>query len=214
VAIPWYDLTTPRDYLPLFQNEGMKFAPGERFSYSNGGYILLGIVVEEVTGRLFREVVTDSVLAPAAMTDSGFFALNQLPERTAVGYMDLPGGGWQTNVYNLPRIGASDGGMFTTARDMDLLWRALAANRIMGSELTREFTRPRIELGNGVSYGYGIYRWDRADEPVWFAVGSDAGVGFDSRYFAARGVTVSILSNRSEGEAQMRKLVYELVLSE
>jgi len=45
VAIPWYDLTTPRDYLPLFQNEGMKFAPGERFSYSNGGYILLGIVV-------------------------------------------------------------------------------------------------------------------------------------------------------------------------
>jgi len=70
-----------------------------------------------------------------------------------------------------------------------------------------------VEIGGGVSFGYGIYLWDRVDEPVWFAVGGDAGVGFDSRHFPERGVTVSILSNRSEGEAQMRRLVYELVLA-
>jgi CubicO group peptidase (beta-lactamase class C family) len=50
LSIPWYALRGPKDYLAVFPKEAMKFAPGERFSYSNGGYILLGVVIEELTG--------------------------------------------------------------------------------------------------------------------------------------------------------------------
>ncbi|MFW5716589.1 MAG: serine hydrolase domain-containing protein [Spirochaetota bacterium] len=208
VSIPWYQLTTPRDYLPLFQDEAMKFDPGARFSYSNGGYILLGIVVEEVTGRLFRQVVAESVLAAAGMDDSGFFALNQLPERTATGYMVLEDGTIQSNVYNLPRIGASDGGAFLTAADAERLWKAFFAGRIVAPETRDIFTTGHVPTNEHVSYGYGLYIWNEPDEPAYFIVGGDAGVGFDSRHFPERGVTATILSNVTNGEDAMRGALY------
>jgi CubicO group peptidase (beta-lactamase class C family) len=208
VSIPWNFLTTPRDYLPLFQHEGMKFQPGTRFSYSNGGYILLGIVIEEVTRRLYREVVKDLVLDPAGMGDSGFFALNQLPERTAVGYMELPDGTVQTNVYNLPRIGASDGGAFSTAADMEKLWHAFFADQLVSAETRKLFTTPRATIGSGVAYGRGLYMWTDRKTPTFFIVGGDAGVGFDSRHIPQAGVTITIMANRTDGEEEMRRSIH------
>lgn len=210
VDIPWYRLTTPRDYLPLFQNEGMKFPPGARFSYSNGGYILLGIVVEELTGGHFREFVAEAVFGPADMGDSGFFALNELPERTAVGYMPKADGGFRTNVYNLPIIGASDGGAFLTAADCERLWKAFFDGRIVTPETRDRFLIPRVEVHDTVDYGYGLYIWKSLGVPAYFFSGSDAGVGFDSRHFPRSGVTVTILSNVTDGEVAMRKaLLFE-----
>ncbi len=208
VSIPWNFLTTPREYLPLFQHEEMKFEPGTRFSYSNGGYILLGIVIEEVTRRLFRDVVEELVFEPAGVKDSGFFALNQLPERTAVGYMERADGTVQTNVYNLPRIGASDGGAFSTAQDIEKLWHAFFADRIVSADTRSAFTTPRATVNAAVSYGRGLYIWTDRGTPAYFIVGGDAGVGFDSRHFPEAGVTITIMANRTDGEEEMRKAIY------
>ena len=65
----------------------MKFHPGERYSYSNGVYVFLGIIIEKLSGELFRDFVTANVLSRAAMYDSGFFALNDLPANSATGYL-------------------------------------------------------------------------------------------------------------------------------
>ncbi len=54
VSRPWYELKGPRDYLAVFPDAPMKFSPGTRFSYSNGGYILLGIVIEELIGLPYQ----------------------------------------------------------------------------------------------------------------------------------------------------------------
>ncbi len=214
VAIPWNFLTTPRDYLPLFGDREMKFAPGERFSYSNGGYIMLGVLVEEVTGRLFREVVADDVLAPACMGRSGFFALNQLPGDTALGYMELDEGGWRTNVYNLPRVGASDGGIFATADDLDRLWRAFANDAVVTPAIRDDFTTSRHRLSDTVSYGRGLYLWTALDEPAWLIVGSDAGVGFDSCHVPGWKLTATVISNTSDGHTSVRDAVREWIVSE
>lgn len=207
VAIPWSFLTTPRDYLPLFEGGRMKFAPGERFSYSNGGYILLGIAIEDVTGALFRDFAAQNVLAPACMEDSGFFALNRLPGRVAVGYMPEPDDGWRTNVYNLPVVGASDGGMFATAADIERLWRAFFADAIVSRATREAFVKPRSKISERVSYGYGVYVWTELDEPAYFIAGSDAGVGFDSRHVPGKDLTVTILSNETDGEEAMRRAI-------
>lgn len=207
VDMPWYALTTPRDYLPLFQNEGMKFAPGERFSYSNGGYILLGIIIEELTGRLYRDFVAEVVFEPAGMGDSGFFPLNELPERTAVGYMPKEDGGYRTNVYNLPKIGASDGGAFLTAADTERLWSSFLAGGILHPATRDVFLTPRVEIHETVDYGYGVYIWKSHAPAAYFITGSDAGVGFDSRHFPETGVTVTIMSNVTDGESAMRKAI-------
>ena len=210
VEIPWYHLTTPRDYLPLFQNEPMKFSPGERYAYSNGGYILLGIIIEEVTNSLYRDFIEEQVFQANGMVDSGFFALNRLPERTALGYMIDEQGNWKTNHYNLPIIGASDGGAFTTAADMARLWQSFINNKLLSPALTAMYQEPQVDIyRNEVSYGLGLYIWKKYTPPALYIEGSDAGVGFDSRHFPKQDVTITILSNETDGEAAMRKIIYD-----
>src|SRR5262245_25050519 len=121
LSTPWYALKGPSDYLAVFPDQPMKFAPGERFSYSNGGYILLGVVIEELTGLKYQDFVERAIFKPIGMQRSGYFASNKLPEKTAFGYVE-EADGWRTNIFNLPIVGASDGGAYTTVHDIDLLW--------------------------------------------------------------------------------------------
>ena len=108
VEIPWYELETPSEYYPLFKNQPMKFSPGERFSYSNGGYVFLGMIIEKLTGMLYRDFIHKHVLKAAGMHHSGFYAFNDLPENTACGYFEDRR---RTNIYQLPLRGGGDGGM-------------------------------------------------------------------------------------------------------
>jgi CubicO group peptidase (beta-lactamase class C family) len=202
VALPWYDLETPSDYLPLFAGHAPKFDPGERFSYSNGGYVALGALIERISGQRYRDFIKAEVLDPAGMTDSGFFAFDALPSNVAAGYLD---GGLRTNVYRLPIRGGGDGGMYTTAADLDAFWRSLLGHRILREGLLEDWLSPRAEISERTSYAYGFYR--RKKDGSYYIVGSDHGVGFDSRYLPERDLVVSILSNESDGEEAMRDAI-------
>lgn len=208
VDIPWHRLATPGDYLPLFAGRPMKFAPGERFSYSNGGYILLGVLIETLSGQLYRDFIQDHVLQPAGMDASGFFALNDLPENVAVGYV---GDGSRSNIYNLPIRGASDGGCYTTLADINRLWPAFLGHAIVSEATTRQMLLPHVRFerpGPPSGYGYGLY-WRQTEKggTVLYIVGSDAGVGFYSAHVPDEGITVSILSNTTDGDAPMRRTI-------
>ena len=122
--IPCFELKGLRDYIPLFYDGKMKFNPGERFSYSNGGFILLGIVIEEISGTPYIDFIEENIFESCDMGDSGFFAMDRLPERTAFGYIDGEEG-WRTNIFTLPIVGSSDAGAYTTVKDMDKLWAGI-----------------------------------------------------------------------------------------
>ena len=144
LSIPWYALKGPRDYLAVLPDEAMKFAPGERFAYSNSGYILLGVVIEELTGQKYQDFVEQAIFKAIGMNRSGYFALNKLPEQTALGYME-EAEGWRTNVYNLPIVGASDGGAFTTVQDIATLWKAFWGYAILPKALVEIYTQPYVK---------------------------------------------------------------------
>ncbi|HEY6050395.1 MAG TPA: serine hydrolase domain-containing protein, partial [Thermoanaerobaculia bacterium] len=74
------------DYLTLFETKPLKFEPGTGREYSNAGYIVLGLMVEKLTGRKYRDVVAEWVFAPAGMRDTGLFAIDEGTPRRAVGY--------------------------------------------------------------------------------------------------------------------------------
>ncbi len=177
VEIPWFELETPSDYIPLFTGKEMKFKPGARYSYSNGGYVLLGIIIEKISGQLYRDFIQDNVLKPAGMDNSGFFALNNLPENTANGYSEDRS---KTNVFDIPIRGGGDGGLFTTTDDMRSLWKSLFSYKILNKNLTDQFLITRSEFDKESGYGSGIYK--RLDDSMFYIVGCDSGVGFDSRY--------------------------------
>ena len=214
VDIPWYELKGPRDYLSVFPDEEMKFPPGERFSYSNGGYILLGVLIEEITGMPYREFVEKEVFAPAGMDRSGYFAMNRLPEGTAFGYVEEENG-WRTNIYNLPIIGASDGGAYTTIHDIASLWDAFWGNRILSKEMVEIYTAPYVETTSESAskfYGHGIWIRKGADRDTEkYIVGEDAGVSFYSGVSRAKNLLITVMSNTTSGAWPILRAIDEIL---
>lgn len=205
--IPWAALQTPSDYYPLFKDKTMKFCPGERYSYSNGGYVFLAMLIEKLTGRLYRDFVQEHVLVPATMHQSGFYAFDDLPPNTANGYLEDRR---TTNIYRLPPRGGGDGGMYTTTGDLRLLWESLFSGRILSRELMTTYLKTHCRRDDTRGYGCGVYK--RLDDSMFWIVGGDAGVGFDSRFIVAEKLTVNILSNVTDGEEDMREVVLRHLL--
>jgi len=200
--IPCYELETPSDYYPLFKGKAMKFRPGERYSYSNGGYVFLGAIIEKLTGMLYRDFIRQHVLQVAKMHMSGFYALNDLPENTANGYHEDRR---TTNIYQLPLRGGGDGGMYTTTDDLQAFWDSLFSSRILSEKLTKTYLNTHCTFNHTEGYGCGIYK--RLDDSMFWIEGGDAGVGFDSRYLLQEKLTINIISNITNGENDIRKVV-------
>ena len=205
LAIPPHKLLKPTDYLPLVAAGNQKFPPGARFSYSNGGYVLLGMLIEQLVGDYHR-YVEDNVMRAAGMTASGFFRFDELPASTATGYLNVHGR-WRSNIYVLPVIGGPDGGAFVAADDMVLLWQALLSYRLLSPELTRMFLAKTAHDQGNRYYGCGLWIEDDGSEPpVYAAVGADAGVSFSSACFG-NDIVATIASNVSRGAWSMADAV-------
>ncbi len=84
---PVHELATTGQYVRVLDGHAAKFAPGERFSYCNSGYVVLALMVERVTGASFGEVVQKRVCAPAGMRDTAFLRSDELPGGAAIGYL-------------------------------------------------------------------------------------------------------------------------------
>jgi CubicO group peptidase (beta-lactamase class C family) len=104
-------------YLQMTTHLPPKFVPGERYSYSNSGYVLLGLVVEAASGKSYQDFVMDEIITPLELTRSGFYRSDNLPANTALGYLE----DGRTNVHCLPVHGGADGGLYSCATDMDKL---------------------------------------------------------------------------------------------
>jgi len=113
------------DYLPLFADKPLEFQPGTRRRYSNGGYIVLGAIIEKVTGTDYYSYVRSNIFAPAKMVGSDWFPKNSVESSVAVGYtkmnrpgMTQPGKERHRNTAMLPQRGSSAGGGYSTAPDL------------------------------------------------------------------------------------------------
>jgi CubicO group peptidase (beta-lactamase class C family) len=157
---------------------------------------VLGLIVEQQTGMRFTEYVEQHVFAPAGMRDSGYFALDRLPERTAYGYVEEVDGVWRTNIYTIPIVGQPDGGAFVTAPDMAKFWDALVGHRLLSPEMTRQMLRRHVPAGRDDRYyGYGVWIGGQAGQMHYRALGGDPGVAFVSTLFPERDITATVIGN-------------------
>jgi CubicO group peptidase (beta-lactamase class C family) len=111
-------LRTLADYLPLFAGEPLHFAPGQKREYSNGGFVVLGLIVEKVSGQPYDEYLRAHLFAPAGMRDTGFFPKSEPAAGRATGYTTRLGNGRRSNFETLPERGSSAGGVYSTAPDL------------------------------------------------------------------------------------------------
>jgi len=197
---PMYAMREVKDFLPMFQGQPMKFTPGKRFLYNNAGFIVLGLIVEQHAKMPFIDYIQEHILAPCSMTESGYFATDRLPERTACGYIeDVSRGGWRTNFFAVPIVGGPDGGAYTTAKDMSKFWSALFDRRLLSDQLTRQLLYPHLAAtseGENIWYGYGVWITMRDNDVAsYYVTGWDPGVAFISRVFPGSKIEVTLLAN-------------------
>lgn len=186
-------LTTTEAFLPLMAGIPTKFKAGERFGYCNGGFVVLALLAERVTGIGYHQLVRERVLRPAAMTRTDFLRADELPADAAVGYLD---GMDRSNVFHLPILANGDGGIHTTAGDMSQFWRAFFAGDIVAD--VDEIVRPRLDVPEE-SLRYGLGFWLHETDDTAILAGYDAGVSFKSTHDRHTSTTRTVLSNTAPG---------------
>lgn len=204
LRVPVHELATTVQYLAALDGYPTTAAAGERFAYCNGGYVVLALIAERVSGVAFHDLVQRRVCEPAEMAETGYFRSDELPGRAAVGYLtdDSP----RTNIFHLPVRGSGDGGAYSTAADLCSLWGAFFGGRIVSLRWVTEMLRPRSDVPGG-SKRYGLGFWLQARSDAVMLVGSDAGVSFRSVHDPASGTTQTVLSNTSAGAWPIARLL-------
>ncbi|OZU89646.1 penicillin-binding protein [Virgibacillus indicus] len=212
---PVYQIRSPKDFLPMFQYERMQAPISSSFQYNNTGYILLGLIVEQVAKCSFSEFVEEQIFHKAGMRNSGYFEIDRLPEMTALGYIDDSEGNWKTNIYSLPAKGGPDGGAYVTAEDMFRFWEALTNHQLLSKEMTQTLLKPReaVAAEDDIYYGYCGYMELDDDERVvkFIQMGYDPGVNFRAVYYPDTKTTIVVCSNESEGAYELLKEIENII---
>jgi CubicO group peptidase (beta-lactamase class C family) len=129
--------TTLQHFLDFFAAEPLKFEPGKGEAYSNYGYIVLGAIIEAVSGENYFDYIQKHVFDPVKMTGSGFFDLREPVGDLAIGHTNRDGV-WRENVTARPSPrGIPAGGSYSSARDLLLFDRALRGKKLLNDEWTR-----------------------------------------------------------------------------
>lgn len=220
---PLYLLRENADYLPLFAGKEPHFPPGERHLYNGAGYILLGLLIESLTGRPYEQVITDEVFARADMTASGFWALDELGPDIAEGYLTPATGPtpYRTNHYTTTPRAAADGGATCSAADLTAFARALRIGRLLDEETTRLALTPQVDeraekvRGYRWKYGFGLTHLldDGGTVVRWGHTGEEDGVSARLYHYPRHDVDVAVLGNVSWCAGDMGWAIHDALVN-
>lgn len=137
--LPKDRLRTIKDYLQLFASDPLAFEPGTRRQYSNGGYIVLGAIIEAVSGEDYFDYVRAHIFKPAGMENTDSYEADAVTPNLATGYTLQAGGSGarRSNLYTKPARGSSAGGGYSTAEDLLKFTLALQNLKLLGGEHTK-----------------------------------------------------------------------------
>ncbi|MBP7175434.1 MAG: beta-lactamase family protein [Thermoclostridium sp.] len=190
IDTPNYRIRKSSDLIPLFIDKPMMYPKGERFQYNNTGYVVLGLIIEEITGKPFDAYLQETIFDPCKMTDTGYYELDKLPARCAFSYIfDQENNDYRTNIFSVDAKGSGAGGAFTTAADVEKFWAALTGGRLISEKFIKMMLSPQVSEG---CYGYGV--WLINGETPSFQ-GCDPGVNFITSYSLDTRIIITILSN-------------------
>ena len=211
-----YDLVTKDEFLELAFESELQFKPGKNYAYSNVGYSLLGIILEDVSDQSYESFLITNLFNPAGMKATGYNLLkgNSFQDRIAVGYMNGEDDGKPTEKPWLEDGPAwhlrANGGILTTVEEMYTWIIALNEKKVFDNNALTKYLTPYVREGNESSYY--SYGWVVDDSPLGKVYWHDGGNEIFSAvafHFPESDTIMIIASNDSTVEAS--DLVNELV---
>lgn len=188
-----------KDYVPLFVAKPLQFEPGKGWAYSNAGFLVLGLVVEKISGQNYYDYVKQHIYDVAGMKSSGSFPITQKVPNLAIGYMrEDDGGPLKPNTASLPWRGSSAGGGDSTVGDLLRFDQALRNNKLVSAELTRTITTGKVSpprFPGNAKYAYGFGDKDSGGDRVVGHNGGAPGMNAQLDIHWNTGYTVVVLAN-------------------
>jgi len=193
----------PADLVPAMRDLPAHRPPGVAYEYCDTNFVLVGLVLEAVTGREWSSVLADEVLRPVGMTDTAVEEIDRDPARMATGYL-VEGGPIdtrRTNVFSLTARGMPDGGMLSTAGDLVAFVDSLFGGRLLGPELLAAMQTPQAPSPEDPEfYGYGcLLGVEDGRVTVVGHNGGDPGVSCVLAHHPGANATVVVLCNQDRG---------------
>ncbi|UCE25150.1 MAG: serine hydrolase [Candidatus Zixiibacteriota bacterium] len=212
----WPYIETVQDYDNLANKNPLLFEPGEQFQYSNCGPLVVGLIIEKVSGMTYDDYIRTYVTGPAGMTNTDCYNIKDPVENIAIGYTKMTfEGTWLeepiANIYLNPAKGGPAGGGYSTVEDLLSFDIALRSGKILSKEYFDIITTGKIERDETRRYGYFFEDKTVNGERVVGHGGGAAGINANLAMFVESGWTVALMSNYDMGIMFLRGKIEELL---
>jgi CubicO group peptidase (beta-lactamase class C family) len=194
-------LTTVAAHIPLFANDPLSSAPGTKFQYSNAGYMVLGAIVEKLSGKDYYTYVREHIYLLAGMNDTGFYKPGTEIPNLAIGYTKTGPDGKPTDQErdntDLREVkGGPAGGGYSTVEDLLKFHTALRTNKLLNDEYTKLVTTGKVEAGGPIGkYAYGFGDKMFAGKHIIGHNGGWPGIAANFEMYPELGYTAVLLMN-------------------
>jgi CubicO group peptidase (beta-lactamase class C family) len=193
--------TTVDEMLTLFAKEPMQFSPGEKMRYSNIGYVLLGKIIEVVSGQSYAEFIEINIFKKLGMNDSQYDGLQIVPNRatgyhrTRYGYENAD---WVDSSWRY-----AAGGLVSTVNDLALWYHSLASGKLISLNSYRQMIEPfKLNDGRQSHYALGLNNFEIHKNKVIAHNGRTSGFSTSAVYFPEQDSYIAVLSNERPSDPQ------------
>lgn len=186
---------TPEQIIDMTRDAPLAFEPGSKFSYNNSGYVVLGYVIEKVSGETYADYVSNHIFKPLGMKHSGYEVITEIVPNRAAGY-SVANGQWTNATYIAMTLPYAAGSLYSTVDDL-LIWEdALFSNKVISAASLKAMTTDQ-----GDKYAFGLLIDDLGGHKNIWHNGGINGFSTHMNRFVDDGVTVVVLSNLESGRS-------------
>jgi CubicO group peptidase (beta-lactamase class C family) len=212
-------MDTVEGYFPMFIDQPLQFEPGERHQYTNANFIMLGAIIEAVSGQSYFDYVREHIYEPAGMANTEAYAKDADVDNLAIGYTSSDASGMMgtgeqhPNTDLLPAKGSPAGGGYSTLQDLYSFAEALRSGKLVSMDSFELLTSGKVDTGfnPNMRYAYGFIEHNLDGTQVVGHGGGFPGVNSNLDIFTEEGYVVVVLSNVDMGANTVVNRVREML---
>ena len=190
----------PEEIIESFKNLSLEFNPNEKYDYSNSGYVLLGHIIEQLSGLSYGEFIQKNIFDPLGMKNSQYADIYRITPKKAYGYQ-LYEGNYENPEYMSPTFPYAAGSLMSTVDDMYLWYQAIKNNTLISEESKRfAFSNHQLSSGKKGNYGYGWFINEIAGVSTIEHTGGINGFTTSGIFVPEKNIYSIVLTNNDDGK--------------
>jgi CubicO group peptidase (beta-lactamase class C family) len=216
--VHWWEIKTVDQMAELIFDDSLLFEPGTDFHYSNSGPIVLGMIIEKVTGQDYYDYIREQIYRPAGMINTDCYEMDTPVPNLAIGYTKMTydgtptqDGSWRNNLFMHVVKGGPAGGGFSTVEDLLSFDIALRTNKLISKESFDTLTTGKTQMGPEGMYAYLFEDRMVNGHRIVGHGGGAPGINANLDMYLDSGYTVAVMANYDGAASKVARKIEELL---